>query len=105
MTYVKPDPPSAYAIPPFVGAEDLACRKPGVDPEIFFSQRHDPGNADREAEAKRLCRACPRRWECLEWALETGQTVGIYGAYTPKERKRMLAQRPTPQHVPERTPR
>lgn len=92
MTYVKPDPASAYAYPPFAGDKTLACRT--ADPELFFSRQKDPGNAAREAAAKRLCRGCPRRRECLEWALDTGQTVGIWGAATPAERARMLTKRP-----------
>lgn len=39
-----------------------------------------------EREGKELCRRCPVRAACLVWALEAGETDGIYGGLTPDER-------------------
>lgn len=37
-------------------------------------------------EARAICMTCPVRDECLNYALETGETVGIWGGLTPEER-------------------
>jgi WhiB family transcriptional regulator, redox-sensing transcriptional regulator len=91
MTYTQPDPPSAYAIPPFAGRPDLGCRE--ADPELFFPELR--GGAAAE-EAKAYCAPCPYREGpdgCLEWALDTNQRFGIWGGATPDERRRMRAKR------------
>jgi len=56
----------------------------GVDPDVFFPARgHDP------APAKALCRQCPVRPQCLEWALGTNQKHGIWGGMTEGQRRRL----------------
>jgi WhiB family redox-sensing transcriptional regulator len=59
----------------------------GTDPETFFpegSQRE----IDRQTElAKRVCLGCPVRMRCLEWAVSTGQTVGVWGGLDEAERR------------------
>ena len=56
----------------------------GVDPDVFFPRRgQDP------APAKSLCRQCPVRSDCLEWALETNQKHGIWGGMTEGQRRRL----------------
>jgi hypothetical protein len=37
-------------------------------------------------EARALCMTCPVRDECLDYALDTGETEGIWGGLTPEER-------------------
>lgn len=71
-----------------VGAwqQQAACRD--TDPERFFST--DP--EDRE-EALRLCAGCPVRHECLEHALATRESYGIWGGADEQERKRLLRRR------------
>jgi hypothetical protein len=59
-----------------------------ADPEIFFPVK---GGSDREA--KRVCRRCEVREECLEYALATDQRSGIWGAHGTRERDRLLAHR------------
>ncbi len=66
--------------------EGAACA--GVDPDIFFS--HD--DLDRRA-ALELCGRCPVRQPCLELALRTGETHGIWGGADEQERKRLLRRR------------
>lgn len=46
----------------------------GTDPEAFF-----PVVGDRQGIAKRICRRCDVRVECLSWALDTKQDFGIWG--------------------------
>lgn len=61
---------------------DLACREPGVDPELFFPLPH--GDA---AEAKAVCRRCPARLECGDWATWHKIADGIWGGLSPEDRK------------------
>lgn len=62
---------------------DAACR--GVDPALFF-----PGRGDMEtiAAAQAVCRECPARRPCLEWALPH-EEHDIWGGTTGRDRQRM----------------
>lgn len=40
-----------------------------------------------------VCRACPVRRACLEHALATGERHGMWGGLTPRQRKRLTANR------------
>ena len=42
---------------------------------------------DRWPEARRLCRRCPVRDECLAHAVAHNEPVGIWGGLTPSERR------------------
>jgi WhiB family transcriptional regulator, redox-sensing transcriptional regulator len=53
-----------------------------TDPEAFHPEK---GGSVREA--KRVCRACEVRAECLEYALEHDESAGIWGGMSPKERR------------------
>ncbi|MFC8358406.1 WhiB family transcriptional regulator [Streptomyces griseorubiginosus] len=62
----------------------------GEDPELFFPVG-TVGPAVRDiAAAKRVCARCPVRPECLEWALSTGQTSGVWGGTCEQERDALL---------------
>lgn len=67
------------------------CR--GVDPEMFFTADHERGErrAAREAAAKKICRSCAVRDICLDHALTTHESHGIWGGTTPRERQRVAA--------------
>jgi WhiB family transcriptional regulator, redox-sensing transcriptional regulator len=52
-----------------------------TDPEIFFPEK---GGSTREA--KRVCRGCEVRAECLEYALENDERFGIWGGLSERER-------------------
>ncbi|MBG7697588.1 WhiB family transcriptional regulator [Streptomyces sp. MC1] len=57
--------------------ERAACRN--CDTDLFFPiSLEGPGRrqADR---AKAVCRACPVRQQCADWAIDTGQKYGIWG--------------------------
>ncbi|TCR20319.1 WhiB family redox-sensing transcriptional regulator [Streptomyces sp. BK205] len=62
----------------------------GEDPELFFPVG-TAGPAVRDiAAAKQVCARCPVRPECLEWALGTGQTSGVWGGTCEQERDALL---------------
>jgi WhiB family transcriptional regulator, redox-sensing transcriptional regulator len=58
------------------------------DPEIFFPSGAT-GPVWQELErAKAVCRPCPVRAHCLQWALDTGQDSGVWGGLSEGERHR-----------------
>lgn len=58
-----------------------------TDPEAFFPEK---GGSVREA--KRVCRNCEVRAECLSYAIETNQRFGIWGGLSRQERRRLRGQ-------------
>jgi WhiB family redox-sensing transcriptional regulator len=56
-------------------------------PEVFEAagQPDRPRSIDVRA-AKRLCRDCPIVLRCAEWAIANGETWGIWGGLTPRQR-------------------
>jgi WhiB family transcriptional regulator, redox-sensing transcriptional regulator len=55
-----------------------------TDPEAFFPEK---GGSTREA--KKVCRNCEVRSECLEFALEHDERYGVYGGLSERERRRL----------------
>ncbi|BET46126.1 WhiB family transcriptional regulator [Streptomyces tendae] len=67
------------------------------DPDLFFPVG-TAGPALRDtAAAKRVCARCPVTPECLAFALESGQTSGVWGGTDEAERVALL--RLTTQHA------
>lgn len=72
----------------------------GTDQTVFFpeSSGFGKGHAYKNPKivleniAKSICRVCVVSDECLEYALETNQSDGIWGGKTPEERKRIRKQ-------------
>ena len=64
-----------------------ACR--GIDPEIFYP----PDDDDAAEAAKEVCGQCQVREACLEHALATRESDGVWGGATERERRRMIRQR------------
>jgi WhiB family redox-sensing transcriptional regulator len=62
-----------------------ACRD--EDPELFFPIGNSGPALLKIEEAKSVCRQCPVREQCLQWALETGQDAGIWGGLSEDERR------------------
>ena len=58
-----------------------------TDPEAFFPEK---GGSTREA--KRVCRGCEVRAECLEYALGHDERFGIWGGLSERERRRLKRQ-------------
>lgn len=59
-----------------------ACK--GSDTGLFYSDLEEPTR-----EAKAICRGCPVRAECLEYALVCRETEGVWGGMSEKERRRV----------------
>ncbi len=58
-----------------------ACR--GHDTAAFFPLRGEPID-----DARAMCRACPVRVECLEYALdESGDPLGVWGGTSQRQRR------------------
>lgn len=79
------------AVPVTVPNLDSRAACGSADPELFFPE----GNSENlvvqlqiEA-AKTVCRRCPVRTACLDWAEDTGQKFGVWGGTTEKEREAM----------------
>ena len=62
--------------------EYSACSE--TDPESFFPEK---GGSTREA--KKVCRGCFVRDECLADALEHDERFGIWGGLSERERRRL----------------
>ncbi|WP_275936249.1 WhiB family transcriptional regulator [Sinosporangium album] len=61
-----------------------ACRD--VDPEIFFPIGSAPTRSQL-ALARHVCARCPVSALCLNYALDTGQTAGVWAGTTEQERR------------------
>jgi WhiB family redox-sensing transcriptional regulator len=60
--------------------QDLA-RCAETDPEAFFPEEGGP------SPAKKICRSCEVRVECLEYALDNEIMSGIWGGVSERERR------------------
>ena len=67
---------------PLAWQEDALCAQ--TDPEAFFPEK---GGSTRDA--KRICAQCTVRSECLEYALNNDERVGIWGGLSERERRRL----------------
>jgi len=69
--------------------DDAACRDAGnLWNDIDGERRID--HEYRQMLAKAICRACPRRDECRQWALDNQEPQGVWGGMTEAERKHAL---------------
>lgn len=59
-----------------------ACRN--ENPDLFFPER---GESSREA--KDICRPCPVKVECIDYAMRHRITYGIWGGLSERQRKTM----------------
>lgn len=57
-----------------------------IDPELWHAAA---GDQQTTRTAQKICRTCPHRWPCLQYAMDTAQTWGVWGATTPRERAAM----------------
>jgi WhiB family redox-sensing transcriptional regulator len=55
-----------------------------TDPEVFFPEKGKNAN-----QAKQICRRCPVKGECLEFAVQTCQEHGIWGGLSEPERREL----------------
>jgi WhiB family transcriptional regulator, redox-sensing transcriptional regulator len=63
------------------------CSK--TDPDLWFS-----AGAIEHKLAKRVCRSCPVRKECLLYAMDAPIDHGIWGGLTERERRRVRRKAP-----------
>lgn len=59
---------------------DAACK--GASDDLWFPERGEPAH-----HAKAVCRECPVRQACLDYAIENGERWGIWGGMTVRERR------------------
>ncbi|MEV5903152.1 WhiB family transcriptional regulator [Streptomyces sp. NBC_00015] len=65
--------------------EHAECRN--EDPDLFFPIGTSGPALLQTEQAKAVCRHCPVREQCLEWAMETDQTLGVWGGTGENERR------------------
>jgi len=73
---------------------DALCR--GDDAVYFFAPGHMERKEEkdaREAKARSLCARCPVSGDCLDYALSTGETHGIWGGLNELQRRRLRRKR------------
>lgn len=71
-----------------------ACR--GEDAGYYFAPSYFEKRREklaREAVAKRICAACPVQQRCLDFALATRETHGVWGGLNETERRAILKRR------------
>ncbi len=78
-----PTLPGSLLLPVLPGA---LCK--GADPGLWFPRRG--GSMDK---AKAVCRACPARVPCLNWAVQADERAGVWGGTVPDERARLRRNR------------
>ncbi|MEV6809918.1 WhiB family transcriptional regulator [Streptomyces sp. NPDC051129] len=57
------------------------------DPDLFFPIGTTGPAQVQTQQAKAVCGRCPVREQCLGWALDSGQIVGVWGGTTELERQ------------------
>ena len=68
---------------------DIEAGCQSIDPEVFFPDRP----SDHAAAAKAICRGCPVRKQCLEFALDARLDHGVWGGLTEVERRSLRRSR------------
>lgn len=81
-----------------VGKQELffgphVCGAECDGPRGCMEAKGEVGRSRRIKEAKALCMSCPERIKCLEWALETRQPFGVWGAATERDRTIIIQKR------------
>lgn len=65
---------------------DAACA--GMDTNLFYPER-----GEDNAQAVAVCRDCPVREQCLDHAVRNGETYGVWGGLSGKQRRRLRRDR------------
>jgi len=75
-------------------AEHARCR--GMNPDIFHplrEERHGEPSNSETAHAKAICADCQVRTECLNYALDNYEKVGVWGGTSGRERRQIWRKR------------
>lgn len=84
---------TTLAAPDIDWRDNAACQY--VDPDLHFPITNTPSGLAQLDDAKRICAGCPVRETCLEWALTTGETTGVWGGLSERERRGLRRPRAT----------
>jgi len=71
--------------------DDAECRT--ADPDLFFPIGTTALAVRQTREAKQVCARCEVRPACLQWAVATGQTSGVWGGLSEDERRELTGDR------------
>lgn len=72
-------------------ANCLSLPTDGLFYPVADKWEHKDARIEREIRAKAVCASCPVQEDCLKMAITNGEKDGVWGGYTYKERKRLLA--------------
>lgn len=64
-------------------SELAACAE--VDPDLFFP-KHDYRDRAQVNDAKKICRGCSVKMECLDYAMKEQIEYGVFGGLSEGER-------------------
>ncbi|WP_369166586.1 WhiB family transcriptional regulator [Streptomyces sp. R28] len=65
--------------------DHAACRH--EDPDLFYPIGTSGPMLLQTEQAKEVCRRCSVREQCLRWALDTEQFIGVWGGTSENERR------------------
>ncbi|MDQ1506493.1 MAG: WhiB family transcriptional regulator, redox-sensing transcriptional regulator [Actinomycetota bacterium] len=68
-----------------------SCRD--SDPNLFYPVGRGRDALEQIEEAKAICRTCPSREPCLEFAVTFRQVLGIWGGTSAEERRQVVRER------------
>ncbi|MFI7453272.1 WhiB family transcriptional regulator [Nonomuraea sp. NPDC049714] len=75
-----------------------------LDPELFFPISLQGAGQSQVERAKAVCRGCPVRRPCLDYAISSGQTHGVWGGTDPEQRRTLIPRAmPPPGTAPARS--
>lgn len=77
--------------PAFLNALAPGTKTPCFEREDVFISKDGRFGRARASAARELCDQCPVQQACADWAIETGETDGIWGGLTPRERATLRA--------------
>lgn len=83
--------PTTSAAPSDAWMRDALCRQ--VDSALFFPEGRGGSVVMQTEQAKQVCNLCPVKAACLAWALDTGQSSGVWGGMSEDERRAALRER------------
>ena len=65
--------------------DHAACRH--EDPDLFFPIGTSGPTLLQTEQAKAVCRRCSVQEQCLRWAVDTDQFIGVWGGTSENERR------------------